>query len=98
MNLRLGIRLGRIEPFEAEDIGEGFGAHDPRGREFPGGLRPESVPVHDKAHPAETLGGQKPIQHRDRELRFAGAGRHGEKHVPPSLRQLAPPLFRWRCF
>ena len=88
MHLRLRVRLGGAEAFEAEDIGEGLRAHNSCGREFAGSLGSESAPVHDEADAPEALRGQQPIQHRNREFGFAGAGCHGKQHRAPAGCQL----------
>jgi hypothetical protein len=79
---RLEIRVDVLELFEAENIGEGPDAHHPGCLEFAGGLIAERVAIDDEAYPAESLCRQQAIQQGDRQLRLAGAGRHGNQHCP----------------
>ncbi len=63
-------------------------ADDLGGCELARGLVAEGVAVDDEAHAPEALRGEQPIEHGDGELGLAGAGRHGEQHVPATLRQV----------
>src|SRR5690349_2263084 len=86
-DMDLGLRLGNDirEALQVKNIGEGARPDYLGGAEFAGALLAKRITVHDEADAAEAFGVEQAVKKSDRELRLAGAGRHGYQHLPTIL-------------